>query len=81
MVQASLEAARALFFEGERTSEKLTLEVKKYIEKEGAAVVDYISVCDVDSLKDIDIIESRALLAIAVKIGTTRLIDNIILEG
>ncbi len=81
VVPASLEAASHLFTKGERSSEKLISEVKKYIEKEGSAVVDYISVCDADSLKDIDIIESRALLAIAVKIGRTRLIDNVVLEG
>lgn len=54
--------------------------VKKTIEKEPLAVIDYIRVCDKESLEDLDKIEDSALLAVAVKIGKARLIDNCVLS-
>jgi len=41
--------------------------------------IDYIAICDPETLEDVDIIEKPALMAIAVKVGKTRLIDNMIL--
>ena len=41
--------------------------------------VDYIAVCDPDTLEDIAIIDGPAMMALAVKIGNTRLIDNMML--
>ena len=43
------------------------------------AAVDYIAVCDPDTLEDIAVIEGLVLMALAAKIGNTRLIDNMML--
>lgn len=43
--------------------------------------IEYIKIVDMDSLEEIEIIKDKALAAIAVRIGSTRLIDNIILEA
>jgi pantothenate synthetase len=40
------------------------------------AVVDYVEIVHPDTLECIDHIETQAIIALAVKIGTTRLIDN-----
>jgi len=39
-------------------------------------VIDYLKVCDCASLQDADLIDDNAVMLVAVKIGSTRLIDN-----
>ena len=46
---------------------------------EALAVLDYVSCADLDSLKELGEIEDGALCSMAVKIGKTRLIDNLVL--
>ena len=41
--------------------------------------IDYIRLCNADTLEDLDILEAPALLALAVKVGGVRLIDNMLL--
>ena len=43
--------------------------------------VEYISIVEAESLKEIEIVEGKILVMVAVTIGSTRLIDNIIIEG
>jgi pantoate--beta-alanine ligase len=50
--------------------------VRRRIEREPDAVIDYVQICDADSLADVEKINSTSILLLAVKIGTTRLIDN-----
>jgi pantoate--beta-alanine ligase len=42
--------------------------------------IDYVAVVDPVTLKNVDVIKGRAVLAIAARVGTTRLIDNIVIE-
>jgi pantoate--beta-alanine ligase len=42
--------------------------------------IDYVSICDPETLEDVDRVEGAALMALAVWVGKTRLIDNAILE-
>lgn len=49
------------------------------IAKEPGAAVDYIKVCDIETLQDIETIAGPAVMALAVKIGRARLIDNTVL--
>jgi len=42
--------------------------------------IDYIAICDPETLADIETIDRPALMALAVSIGKTRLIDNMILN-
>jgi pantoate--beta-alanine ligase len=42
--------------------------------------IDYVAICDPDTLEDIQIIDRPAVMALAVKVGKTRLIDNMILS-
>ena len=42
--------------------------------------MDYIKVCDIETLQDIETISRPAVMALAVKIGKARLIDNIVLK-
>ncbi|MBP8251723.1 MAG: pantoate--beta-alanine ligase, partial [Herpetosiphon sp.] len=47
---------------------------------EPLANVDYVSVADPGTLQELDTIQDSALLSMAVRIGRTRLIDNLLIE-
>lgn len=79
-VPRALDEARSLFASGERKAPVLIEKMKKIIEKEPLAVVDYIKVCDSSTLEDLEVIKGSALAALAIKIGRARLIDNCILQ-
>jgi pantoate--beta-alanine ligase len=51
------------------------------IEAEPLARVDYTAVVDLDSLEPLARIDRGALLAVAVRIGRARLIDNLVVDG
>lgn len=75
----SLEAVKALYLGGERDPFILRERAMEVIGAEAAAVVDYVELRDGDSLEEIASADDRTLLALAVRIGKTRLIDNCIL--
>jgi pantoate--beta-alanine ligase len=76
----SLMRAKGLFRQGERKTEEILSEVMSIIKAEQLAEIDYVKICDVKTLKDIEQINQETVLALAAKIGKTRLIDNIILN-
>ncbi|MFQ5901271.1 MAG: pantoate--beta-alanine ligase [Thermodesulfobacteriota bacterium] len=76
---SSINKGRDLFLSGVRASGKIIKEVKKLLEEERLAEIDYVKICDVETLRAIDTIEDKALLALAVKIGKARLVDNCLL--
>jgi len=76
----SLKRAKALFDSGEREGKKISREVKNSIETEPLSRIDYIAICNANDLKDTDQITQKAVLAVAVNIGKTRLIDNCVLD-
>jgi pantoate--beta-alanine ligase len=76
----SLKKASALFEQGERKVKKIVEEVKKIIEAEKLAQIDYVKICDSKTIKDVEQINQEAVLALAVKIGKARLIDNVVLN-
>ena len=54
--------------------------MENVLTEEPLASIDYISIADNISLCEIEFIDVECLVSIAVKIGTTRLIDNIVLH-
>ena len=75
----SLCAARRLWELGTRDAETIRLEMRSVIGKEPLAAIDYVSVADAGTLQELDRVELPALVSVAVRIGDTRLIDNITL--
>lgn len=71
--------ARELYAAGERSVAVLTRETRAVIEREPAAVIDYVEFRDGAMLHELAVADSATLLALAVKIGQTRLIDNTVL--
>lgn len=72
--------AQKLWSQGEKDAEKLRREMLALIRKEPLAQVDYVSIASADTLEELDTVKPPALVSLAVKIGKTRLIDNIVLE-
>ena len=70
--------AKAKIKSSEQNANKIISEMKrKIIAVENNAKIDYISIVDPETLEDIKIINKNVLIALAVKIGKARLIDNI----
>jgi len=80
-IYKSLKLAKELFNNGEMDSWKIINKIKWVISKQPDARVEYIKVVDIRDLKDIKKISGKALMAIAVWIGKTRLIDNVVLKA
>lgn len=81
VIYQALRDARLAFKEGERNASNLAEIVEKKIAAEPLARIDYIAVVSNDNLEPIDKIDdSEVLIAVAVRFGKVRLIDNIILN-
>ena len=81
ILRRSLVAAGKRIEQGERDGAAITRQLREAIETEPLASVDYAEVVDAESLVPLDRIESAALLAVAVRIGRARLIDNLVVEA
>jgi pantoate--beta-alanine ligase len=75
----SLSAAKETYDKGERDAENIRRKMKEVLAGEPLAEVQYVSCADYDSLEELDVIEGKALLSMAVFMGKTRLIDNFVL--
>ena len=73
-----LRAGYMLFEKGERRAAILESAVRAEVQK-GADTLDYVSVVDADSLQPLETTGERALIAVACRVGGTRLIDNVVL--
>jgi pantoate--beta-alanine ligase len=76
----SLSGAASAVLGGERESARIVAAVRAEIEREPLARVEYAKVCDPETLAEVARIQGETLLALAVRVGKTRLIDNIILK-
>lgn len=66
--------------EGERKSKVLIKEIREIIESEPLARIDYVSITDMVELKELKTLKGKCLIALAAYFGSTRLIDNIIVD-
>jgi len=80
VLSRSLNAGKALIEAGETDAQAVRKAITQEIEKEPMAKIDYVDVVDFDTITPIEIIQGSVLVAIAVYIGKTRLIDNFIVE-
>jgi pantoate--beta-alanine ligase len=76
----ALSAAKARFDAGERDAEALRETVREGLAAQPALTVDYVSVADAATLRELQTIERPALASLAVRLGATRLIDNLLLD-
>lgn len=76
----SLRRAEEMVRHGERQAAAIVDAARAEITREALARIEYVSLRDPENLQEIDLVQDAALLALAVRIGKARLIDNIILK-
>ena len=79
VLSRSLFQAKAVFEKGARDADHLRKLVQEVLETEPLVKLQYVSCADPDTLQEIEGEVDRALLSLAVRIGKTRLIDNVLL--
>jgi len=72
----SLRLAKERYEKGERDAGVILTEVRKFIASHPHTEIDYARICDTETMTDTPRIEGEAVLALAVRVGKTRLIDN-----
>lgn len=78
VLHKGLNAGEELLKSGERNAVKIINTVREVIEREPLAKIDYVELVDWNTLKPVDTVQAEVLMAVAVYIGKTRLIDNFI---
>lgn len=77
----ALQVVRRMVQEGERNSHRLRETMRQIIRGKPSARIDYIAIVDPETLEEKEEVRGRTMIALAVWIGKTRLIDNLILEA
>jgi pantoate--beta-alanine ligase len=76
----ALASVQELWEGGENDAGKLRKQMTSCIQREPLAQIDYISIADAQTMEELDTIDRPALASLAVRMGNTRLIDNMPLE-
>ena len=76
----ALQKAESLIKQGERDSKKIVKSMEEMIGQKPTAKIGYISIMDAKRLKELNAVSGETLIALAVHIGHTRLIDNVIVN-
>jgi pantoate--beta-alanine ligase len=74
----ALGLAQKLWSQGEKDAQTIRQQMTALIQKQPLASIDYISIADAETLDELDTVKPPALVSLAVKIGRTRLIDNVV---
>ncbi len=79
ILSQSLKKGKALIEQGEKSAEKVKEVITESLKTEPLARIDYVEVVDFENIQRVETITGETLVAIAVYIGKTRLIDNFII--
>src|SRR6266851_2219231 len=80
VLQRSLQRAQQEFQAGERMAAKLISAAKDVMAREPHVALDYLEIVDPDTLDPVERISQTTLVAVAAYVGSTRLIDNIVID-
>jgi pantoate--beta-alanine ligase len=79
-IYQALKLAEGMLQVGERNPKEVVEAVRKRLRAEPKIEVEYICTKNADTLEDLNILSGRVLVAVAVRLGTTRLIDNAVVD-
>jgi pantoate--beta-alanine ligase len=79
VLSRALLAASGLVAGGETSAAKLLVATHSVMDREPGARIDYIAVVDPDTLEAVEDVKRGGLIAVAAYVGTTRLIDNLLI--
>jgi pantoate--beta-alanine ligase len=74
----ALTLAQKLWSQGEKDAQAIRRQMTELIQKQPLANIEYISIADAETLDELDRVKPPALVSLAVRIGKTRLIDNVV---
>jgi pantoate--beta-alanine ligase len=77
VLSRALQEAHRAFCEGERRADRLESGMRALLDTEPEVRVEYIAIVEPDGLSPVAAVDARTVVAIAARIGSTRLIDNI----
>jgi pantoate--beta-alanine ligase len=80
VLHRSLDEAQGMIERGERASSVLQRMLTERIAATPGTILDYAALVDADSLQPVDPLRGQVLIALAVKLGATRLIDNLLIQ-
>jgi len=80
LLYAALQKAEVFIAAGQRESSELISEMEKILKISRQIKIEYISIVDARTLNELDKVKGKVLIALAVKIGQARLIDNIVVD-
>jgi pantoate--beta-alanine ligase len=80
LIYKSLQKCQKLIEDGVADSKTIINQMRKILQQAPSIKIEYISIVDADTLQGLEKIGDRVLVAVAVKIGSTRLIDNILVD-
>lgn len=80
VLSEALSFAKLLIDNGQRDAVRIISQMKRLINRKKFAKIDYVSIVDLEKLENLKKINKKCLIALAVKIGKTRLIDNAIIS-
>ena len=77
ILSRALHAAHQAFCEGERQAERLQERMQQQLQSEPGVTVEYIAVVEPEGMTPVSVLQGSTIVAIAARVGGTRLIDNI----
>jgi pantoate--beta-alanine ligase len=77
VLSRALAAAHRAFCDGERRAEAIEQPMRRELATEPAVQVEYIAIVDPEALAPVSLVDGRTIVALAARVGPTRLIDNI----
>ncbi len=80
-IYKSLQKCRKMINAGVKETTEIITEMRKILQQVPSIEIEYISIVDAETLRNIDRIASKVLAAVTVKIGPARLIDNILVDA
>jgi len=80
VLRRSLQEVQHVFQAGEKIAAKLISAAKEVFAREPQVALDYFEIVDPDTLDPVELISQRTLVAVAAYVGSTRLIDNLVLN-
>jgi len=76
----ALDGARISISRGERDAQRLTAAMRETLRMEPLAEPEYVELVDAETLEPVNLLRGACLALLAVRIGATRLIDNLLIE-
>jgi len=80
-IYESLERCRALIEAGERNADVIRGQMREILRRMPDTKIEYVSICDAETLEELEQVRGRVLVAVAVRTRSARLIDNILVDA